>query len=77
MEIDATTPNRRILLTLPFVEYVDFYHPQTVHRLHTSYPNTFLPEGLEVEGVSKEDEQLVLSLYEEFIKYQKENPSPP
>jgi hypothetical protein len=62
------TPCVRAIIPPDFLDYLEFYHSTIVQRLHNTYPCTLLPQGLEIERPSLEDETLLVNLYKDFVK---------
>lgn len=62
------TPCVRAIIPPDFLDYLEFYHKGTIEELQTRYSTTLLPQGLEIQHPSLEDEEALGNLYKEFVR---------
>lgn len=78
MSTEKKTPCVRAIIPPDFLDYLEFYHNDSVQRLLKSYRSTILPEGLEIEHLSPQDEEMLGTFYRDFVKdYIKNLQTPP
>lgn len=73
MPTEKKPPCVRAIITPDFLDYLEFYHNEAVQQLLNRYRSTLLPEGLEIEHLSEQDEELLENYYRGFVKHYVKN----